>query len=161
MHTGTGDAQTPTNSTSTGGQGVSASVLYRIGGGTAVPLGTAPNMSSLAVGIGWNTNLLCGQMSLTKTLQDQLNGITTGFQQIMSTVIQNATAAVASLPALIIQRREGAAAIEMEPDAESSRRGWMRLMGIVGLDVAGIALGVLLIILIALLVRELGRLGGH
>lgn len=69
--------------------------------------------------------------------------------------------AIVSIPALIIQRREGAAAIEMEPDAESSRRGWMRLMGIVGLDVAGIALGVLLIILIALLVRELGRLGGH
>ena len=102
----TGDAQTPTNSTSTGGQGVSGSVLYRIGGGTAVPLGTAPNMSSLAVGIGWNTNLICGQMSLTKTLQDQLNGVTTGFQQIMSTVIQNASAAVASLPALIIQRAD-------------------------------------------------------
>jgi len=102
----TGDAQTVTNSTSTGGQGVSGSVLYRIGGGTAVPLGAAPNMSTLTVGIGWNTNLICGQMSLTKTLQDQLNGITTGFQQIMSTVIQNATAAVASLPALIIQRAD-------------------------------------------------------
>ena len=101
-----GSAQTPTNTTSTGGQGVSASVLYRIGGGTAVPLGTAPNMSSLTVGIGWNTNLICGQMSLTKTLQDQLNGVTTGFQQIMSTVIQNASAAVASLPALIIQRAD-------------------------------------------------------
>lgn len=102
----TGDAQTVTNGTSTGGQGVSTSVLYRIGGGTAVPLGSAPNMSSLAVGIGWNTNLICGQMSLTKTLQDQLNGVTAGFQQIMSSVIQNATAAVASLPALIIQRAD-------------------------------------------------------
>lgn len=61
-------------------------------------------MSSLAIGIGWNTNLVCGQMSLTKRLQDQLNGVTTGFQQIMSTVIQNASGAVASLPALIIQR---------------------------------------------------------
>jgi integrating conjugative element protein (TIGR03755 family) len=106
MLSSAGDAQTPTNSTSTGGQGVSASVLYRIGGGTAVPLGIAPNMSSLTVGIGWNTNLICGQMSLTKTLQDQLNGVTTGFQQIMSTVIQNASAAVASLPALIIQRAD-------------------------------------------------------
>jgi integrating conjugative element protein (TIGR03755 family) len=106
MLTSPSDAQTPTNSTSTGGRGVSASVLYRIGGGTAVPLGTAPNMSSLTVGIGWNTNLICGQMSLTKTLQDQLNGVTTGFQQIMSTVIQNASAAVASLPALIIQRAD-------------------------------------------------------
>ena len=35
---------------------------------------------------------------ITTTLQNQLNGITNGFQTIMSNVIQNATAAVASLP---------------------------------------------------------------
>jgi hypothetical protein len=45
-------------------------------------------------------------MSITTTLQNQLNGITNGFQTIMSNVIQNATAAVASLPALIIQRAD-------------------------------------------------------
>jgi len=45
-------------------------------------------------------------MSITTTLQNQLNGITNGFQAIMSSVIQNATAAVASLPALIIQRAD-------------------------------------------------------
>src|SRR5690606_17346247 len=39
-------------------------------------------------------------------LQNQLNGLTDGFQTIMSQVIQNATAAVASLPALIIQRAD-------------------------------------------------------
>lgn len=99
-------AQTITNTTSTGGQGVSDSVLYRIGGGTAVPMGTAPNMSTLTVGIGWNTNLICGKMSLTTTIKNQLNGTTAGFQQLMSTVIQSATAAVASLPALIIQRAD-------------------------------------------------------
>jgi integrating conjugative element protein (TIGR03755 family) len=101
-----GRAQTVTNSTSTGGLGVNGSVLYRIGGGTAVPMGTAPSMSSLSVGLGWNTNLICGQMSLTTTLQNQLNGVTVGFEQIMGSVIQNATAAVASLPALIIQRAD-------------------------------------------------------
>jgi integrating conjugative element protein (TIGR03755 family) len=37
---------------------------------------------------------------------NQLNGITNGFQQIMSNVIQSATSAVASLPALIIQRAD-------------------------------------------------------
>ncbi|MGH8289620.1 MAG: integrating conjugative element protein [Steroidobacteraceae bacterium] len=99
-------AQTVTNTTSTGGLGVNGSVLYRIGGGTAVPMGTAPNMSTLSVGIGWNTNLICGKMSLTTTLKNQLNGTTAGFEQIMSSVIQNATAAVASLPALIIQRAD-------------------------------------------------------
>src|SRR3546814_4015404 len=66
----------------------------------------AGNMQSIGVGIGWNSNLICGDMSITTTLQNQLNGITNGFQTIMSNVIQNATSAVASLPALIIQRAD-------------------------------------------------------
>lgn len=81
-------------------------VLYSIGGGRAVSMSGAGNMQSLGVGIGWNSNLICGDMSITTTLQNQLNGITNGFQQIMSNVIQNATSAVASLPALIIQRAD-------------------------------------------------------
>ncbi|WP_460149037.1 integrating conjugative element protein [Pseudomonas sp. S3_E10] len=81
-------------------------VLYSIGGGSAVSMGGAANMKSIAVGAGWNSNLICGDMSLETTLQNQLNGITKGFQSIMSNVIQNATSAVASLPALIIQRAD-------------------------------------------------------
>src|SRR3546814_5939375 len=69
-------------------------------------MGGAGNMQSIGVGIGWNSNLICGDMSITTTLQNQLNGITNGFQTIMSNVIQNATSAVASLPALIIQRAD-------------------------------------------------------
>ena len=79
-------------------------VLYSIGGGRAVAMGGAGNMQSIGVGVGWNANLICGNMSLTTTLHNQLNGITQGFQSIMSTVIASATRAVASLPALIIQR---------------------------------------------------------
>ena len=79
-------------------------VLYSIGGGRAVSMGRAGNMRSIGVGVGWNSNLICGDMNLTTTLQNQLNGMTNGFQTIMSDVIQNATGAVASLPALIIQR---------------------------------------------------------
>ncbi|WP_422393965.1 integrating conjugative element protein [Pseudomonas batumici] len=79
-------------------------VLYSIGGGSAVPMGPGANMQSLGVGAGWRSNLICGDMSLETTLQNQLNGLTNGFQSIMSSVIQNATNAVASLPALIIQR---------------------------------------------------------
>ncbi|MCY1291639.1 integrating conjugative element protein [compost metagenome] len=45
-------------------------------------------------------------MSISTTIQNQLNGLTNGFQTIMGSVIQNATAAVASLPALIIQRAD-------------------------------------------------------
>ncbi|WP_420793971.1 integrating conjugative element protein [Pseudomonas idahonensis] len=81
-------------------------VFYSIGGGRAVTMTGAPRMRSIGVGAGWNSNLICGDMSLTTTLQNQLNGMTNGFQNIMSSVIQSATSAVASLPALIIQRAD-------------------------------------------------------
>src|SRR3989344_3467319 len=81
-------------------------VMYSIGGGSAVSMGRAAGMRSIGVGVGWNSNLICGDMSIQTTLRNQLNGITQGFQQIMSTVIQSATTAVASLPALIIQRAD-------------------------------------------------------
>ena len=81
-------------------------VMYSIGGGSAVSMGRAAGMHSIGVGVGWNSNLICGDMSIQTTLRNQLNGITQGFQQIMSNVIQSATSAVASLPALIIQRAD-------------------------------------------------------
>lgn len=83
-------------------------VLYTIGGGRAVSMSRAPDMQSYGVGLGWNSNLICGDMSLEMTLRNQLNGITDGFQAIMSDIIESATAAVASLPALIIQRADPA-----------------------------------------------------
>ena len=71
--------------------------------------GARGNMQSIGVGIGWNSNLICGDMRhRPRRCANQLNGITNGFQTIMSTVIQNATSAVASLPALIIQRADPA-----------------------------------------------------
>ena len=91
---------------SVNGSVIGDDVLYSIGGGRAVSMSGAGNMQSIGVGIGWNSNLICGNMSITTTLQNQLNGITNGFQSIMSTVIQNATSAVASLSALIIQRAD-------------------------------------------------------
>src|SRR5690606_24949624 len=101
-------AQTRINPTGVGVSGsvIGDDVLYSIGGGRAVSMGGAGNMQSLGVGIGWNSNLICGDMSITTTLRNQLNGLTDGFQTIMSQVIQNASAAVASLPALIIQRAD-------------------------------------------------------
>ena len=79
-------------------------VLYSIGGGSAVTMGSAGQMESITVGAGWQNNLVCGNMSLNNTLENQLNGATQGFQNIMGSVIQNATGAVSSLPALILQR---------------------------------------------------------
>jgi len=81
-------------------------VLYSIGGGSAVNMGRAGSMQSIGVGVGWNSNLMCANMDLSTTLQNQLNGATDGFRNIMSSVIQGATGAVASLPALIIQRAD-------------------------------------------------------
>ena len=103
-----GMAQTTVNQYGIQHQGnvIGDDVLYSIGGGRPVSMTSAANMRSLSVGAGWNSNLICGNMSLTTTLQNQLNGVTQGFQAIMSTVIQNATSAVASLPALIIQRAD-------------------------------------------------------
>jgi integrating conjugative element protein (TIGR03755 family) len=94
------------NGVNVGGSVIGDDVLYSIGGGRAVSMGGAGNMQSIGVGGGWNSNLICGDMSITTTLQNQLNGISNGFQTIMSNVIQNATSAVASLPALIIQRAD-------------------------------------------------------
>jgi len=101
-------AQTSVNQYGVQHQGsvIGDDVLYSIGGGRAVSMTPASNMHSIGVGIGWNSNLICGDMSISTTIQNQLNGITNGFQTIMSNVIQNATAAVASLPALIIQRAD-------------------------------------------------------
>ena len=103
-------AQTSVNQYGVQHQGsvIGDDVLYSIGGGRAVSMTPVSNMRSIGVGIGWNSNLTCGDMSISTTIQNQLNGITNGFQTIMSNVIQNATAAVASLPALIIQRADPA-----------------------------------------------------
>lgn len=89
-----------------GGAVIDDYVLYNIGGGRAVSMSRLSNMQSISVGMGWNGNLICGDMNLEATLQNQLNGVTNGFQNIMSTVINNATSAVASLPALILQRAD-------------------------------------------------------
>ncbi|MBJ7223550.1 MULTISPECIES: integrating conjugative element protein [unclassified Brenneria] len=90
----------------TTGSVIGDEVMYSIGGGNAVSMSGAAGMRSIGVGVGWNSNLVCGDMSISTTIQNQLNGLTNGFQNIMSSVIQSATSAVASLPALIIQRAD-------------------------------------------------------
>ncbi|MFS2159653.1 integrating conjugative element protein [Pseudomonas sp. Pseusp122] len=96
-------AVTPIN-TSSSGSVIGDDLLYSVGGGNAVSMGSAGNMDSIGIGGGWNTNPICGNMNLTNTLQNQLNGATQGFQQIMGSVLTNATQAVSSLPGLILQR---------------------------------------------------------
>ena len=81
------------------------SVYYSIGGGNVIA-GPASRRepNSIGLGVGWNANLMCGNFDLGATVQNQLNGVTNGFKSLMSNVINAATGAVASLPAMIIQR---------------------------------------------------------
>ncbi|HCR1139911.1 TPA: integrating conjugative element protein [Klebsiella aerogenes] len=84
---------------------IADSLYYQIGGGSVItPALTRRNPSLLNLRAGWNADLTCGNFDISTTVRDQLNGVTEGFQQLMGSVIQNATSAVASLPAMIIQR---------------------------------------------------------
>lgn len=81
------------------------SVYYSIGGGNVIA-GPASRRTpnSIGMGVSWNANLMCGNFDLGATVQNQLNGVTNGFKSLMSDVVNAATSAVASLPAMIIQR---------------------------------------------------------
>ncbi|MDP8189060.1 integrating conjugative element protein [Pasteurella skyensis] len=97
------DTTIPTGYTT--GTVLSDYVHYSIGGGAAIspPLSRqAPNVYS--IGLGWRSNLTCGNFDIKLSIKNQLNGITEGFKDLYSNVIESATGAVASLPAMIIQR---------------------------------------------------------
>lgn len=81
-------------------------LYYDIGGaapfGASAGLGHGPRMNGM--GVSWNVDATCGNFDIGATVSNQLNGLTNGFQNMMGDVVQNATGAVASLPAMIIQR---------------------------------------------------------
>lgn len=84
---------------------VNDNLFYSIGGGTVISRPpSSNNMEKLGLGISWNNDLLCGNFDLSTTVKNQLNGATDGFKNMMGDVINGATGAVASLPAMIIQR---------------------------------------------------------
>ncbi|MGX9258014.1 integrating conjugative element protein [Pantoea ananatis] len=91
------------------GAGVSGAIndglFYSIGGGSVIsPPSTRSNMSRLGLDGGWSSDLMCGNFDLKTTVGNQLNGITSGFRDLMGNVIQGATGAVMSMPAMAIQR---------------------------------------------------------
>lgn len=87
------------------GTALSDRVYYQIGGGSAVmPPPSRQRPNELSLGLGWKANLMCGNFDIKTTVKNQLNGITEGFKDLYSNVIESATGAVASLPAMIIQR---------------------------------------------------------
>lgn len=81
-------------------------VYYQIGGGVGymAPPTRANSLTAAEFGIGWKANLTCGNFDIKTTVKNQLNGLTEGFKDLYSNVIESATGAVASLPAMIIQR---------------------------------------------------------
>lgn len=84
---------------------VSAIMDWEIGGAA---IATAPtqvnNIPILDVGVQWNANLECGNFDINASISNQLNGVTEGFRQALQNIVQAATGAIASLPALAIQR---------------------------------------------------------
>ncbi|MDE1485162.1 integrating conjugative element protein [Xenorhabdus bovienii] len=84
---------------------VSDKLFYTIGGGTVLSQPPSrSNLQRIGMSMGWNNDLMCGNFDLKTTISNQLNGVTDGFKNLMGDVIQGATGAVASLPALVIQR---------------------------------------------------------
>lgn len=85
--------------------GISDGLYYKVGGGSVIAskyVFSKPN--SIGLGVKWNANLMCGNFDIKSTIANQLNGVTDGFNNVMGDVISNAKGAVASLPALVIQR---------------------------------------------------------
>ena len=84
---------------------ISDGLFYSIGGGTVIsPSSSRNSMTRLGMTGSWNSDLMCGNFDLKTTVGNQLNGVTSGFKDLMSDVIQGATGAVASMPAMVIQR---------------------------------------------------------
>ncbi|HDX1022598.1 TPA: integrating conjugative element protein [Pasteurella multocida] len=85
---------------------LSDQIYYQIGGGSGymTPPTRAKSLKAIEFGIGWKANLMCGNFDIKTTVKNQLNGITEGFKDLMSNVMESAKGAVASLPAMVIQR---------------------------------------------------------
>ena len=81
-------------------------LYYKIGGGGPVSAsaGRGYQPGQLGLGINWNQGSACSGLNPQATVANQLNGATRGFQNMMGSAVQNATGAVAALPAMIIQR---------------------------------------------------------
>ena len=79
---------------------------YRLGGGLPIGQGATNRASTLRLGgsLSWNTDMICGNFDIRTSVSNQLNGVSGAFQDLMGNVINSATGAVASLPALVLQR---------------------------------------------------------
>jgi len=84
---------------------LTGAIQYQLGGGYISDAPTKINtVPILELGVGWDMNMECGEFDPKISVSNQLNGITDGFKNMMDNIISSATGAVASLPALAIQR---------------------------------------------------------
>ncbi|EBJ2068804.1 integrating conjugative element protein [Salmonella enterica] len=87
------------------GNAVSDGLFYSIGGGAVISQPpTTNNMQLLGLKAGINSDLMCGNFDIKTTVSNQLNGLTSGFKDLMGQVMQGATGAVTSMPAMAVQR---------------------------------------------------------
>jgi len=79
---------------------------YLLGGGEPVTRSASNRNTTIELGgsIAWNTDLMCGNFDMSLSVDEQLKGIKGSFSDLMGSVISAATGAVASLPALVIQK---------------------------------------------------------
>ncbi|MEM9257500.1 MAG: integrating conjugative element protein [Pseudomonadota bacterium] len=79
---------------------------YLLGGGEPVTQAATNRAATSTIGgsIRWNNDLMCGNFDMSLSVQNQLQGLEGSFSDLMDNVISAATGAVASLPALIIQK---------------------------------------------------------
>lgn len=81
-------------------------LYYQLGGGEPIarPATNRDSTLELGAGIAWNNSLMCGNFDISLSVEQQLNGVKGAFQDLMGNVIDSASGAVASLPALVIQK---------------------------------------------------------
>ncbi len=79
---------------------------YLLGGGEPITRSASNRDTTIELGggVAWNTDLMCGNFDMSLSVDEQLKGIKGSFSDLMSSVISAATGAVASLPALVIQK---------------------------------------------------------
>ncbi|EAO6819039.1 integrating conjugative element protein [Salmonella enterica] len=99
------DLSLSSSGASVSGNAISDGLFYSIGGGSVIsPPPSRNNMSRIGVNAGLSSDLMCGNFDIKTTVGNQLNGITSGFKDLMGNVMQGATGAVMSMPAMAIQR---------------------------------------------------------
>lgn len=99
------DISLSSSGASVSGNAISDGLFYSIGGGSVIsPPPSRNNMSRIGINGGLSSDLMCGNFDIKTTVGNQLNGITSGFKDLMGNVIQGATGAVMSMPAMAIQR---------------------------------------------------------